>query len=140
MRITLPLLAIVAAGTLALAEPAHASSPYAPGLAAGNGLVMGGRVVVGGGVHIPVGRSSRAYDGGVVEYGHWETRYREVRVYQPGPLLGYDRHGRAIYGEGHYVVHHEPYQVWVVERRVHRVHRVVRPVGYISLGGFWRIR
>lgn len=138
MRALLPLFAVLALATTVFAEPAHAA-PLGAGSHVQSGLVLGGRVFVGGGVQIPIGHRHSSHDE-VVEVGHWETRYREVRVYHPGRLLGYDRYGQAIYGEGYYTVRQEPYSVWVVERRVQRVHRHTRPVGFITIGTGWRIR
>jgi hypothetical protein len=132
--------AVLAAGAfLVLPERAEAS-PGFPGVAAHGGDFFGGRISIGGGIQFPIGRSSRVVDGGYVEEGHWETRYREVQVYRPGPLIGYDVHHRPIHAEGTYTIVQEPYQVWVVDRRYHRVVRVSRPVGWLSLGGRWRIR
>jgi hypothetical protein len=140
MQRALIVLTVLLLAVVALPTPAAQAAPGGLGVAAQSDLAFRGRVYVGGGIQIPIGRAHHVHDAGYVEYGHWETRYREVEVVHPGRLLGYDVYGRAIMSAPRREIVQEPYQVWVVDRRVRRVVHHHSPVGYVSLGGAWRIR
>lgn len=152
-RIFVPLLLLAGAVALiATAEDARAA-PLAPAVGK-TAVAFGPRVHVGVGVTVPIGRRAHRHHHRhehvhyreVVEYvgGFYETRTREVRV--PGEHIGWDLHGHPMYGPERVEV--REYRVWVPRRRIvrrvpvrhRRAYRVVRPRGYVSVGGSVRVR
>ena len=149
-RLLLPVLLIAGAAAFVFsAEDAHAHPVTAT--SSHGGVFLHPRVHVGVGVTVPV-RPRRVYRRHhyreVVEYvgGYYETRTKEVRV--PGEQIGWDMHGKPMFGPDRVEV--REYKVWVPRRRIvrqvrvetRRVHRrhYARPRGYVTVGGGVRVR
>ena len=132
-RMLLPVAILLALGLvsadLAQAAPVRVPAP-APSVAFG-----GVHVGVGVGVAVPLGpsyrrgyRGYRGYRGRRMRsHGQWVVE--QERVWVPGELIGYDRHGHEIVTEGFWTV--ERRRVWVpVERHVVRP----APRGRVAVG------
>ncbi len=144
LRILILPAALVAGLALAVSSTADAA-PLSSGLSGASGVAFGG-THIDIGVSVPIrGRHHRHARRTRVRHtgGYWVTEYRyeNRRVYHGPELIGYDRHGYAVYSEGHWDIERVrvPVRRWVPHRRVvhRRVHR--RPAGHITVGGRFRL-
>ncbi len=137
------LIPVVAAAMFALVAPSSADA--SPLNRTKTPHAFGGKIRIGVGIGIPIGRRHRTSHVRHVESGYYRTvyEYRTVKVWHPAEQVGFDSHGHPVYSEGHYdyVKRRVAVRVWVptVTTVHHRGYRY-GPRGHISVGGVWRIR